>query len=120
MKPQYRILIIALASTIAQMFSPWWSALIVATLVEAVFGSSRFLSFLVGFYGVALPWMIGALIIDMQNGSILSNRVLTLFSLPQWPFLIIIVTGLIGGLSGGASAWAGGHVHSLFGNETEG
>lgn len=118
MKPQYRILITAAASTILQMFLPWWTSAIVAALVETFFGSRRFLSFLIGFYGVALPWMIGALIIDLQNDSILSDRVLTLFSLPQWPLLAVIVTGLVGGISGGFAAWAGGHVHSLFGNDT--
>lgn len=120
MKPQYRILIIAVASSIMQTFFPWWSAPIVAGLVEAFFGSRRFLSFLIGFYGVALPWMIGAMIIDLQNDSILSDRVLTLFNLPQWPLLAVIVTGLVGGVSGGGAAWAGGHVNSLFGNDTEG
>jgi hypothetical protein len=120
MKPQYRILIIVVVGTIAQMFLPWWTSPIVAALVEGIFGSKKFLSFLIGFYGIALPWMIGALIIDLKNNSILSDRVLTMFQFPQWPLLIIIITGLIGGISGGLAAWAGGHVHSLFGDDIEG
>jgi hypothetical protein len=120
MRPQYRILVIALAGTIVQTFLPWWTAVIAAALVEGIYGSKRFVSFFIGFYGIALPWMIGSLIIDIQNGFILSDRVLKLFNLPTWPLLIVILTGLIGGIAGGLASWAGGHVHSLFGNETEG
>jgi len=120
MKPQFRILMIAVAGTVCQLFLPWWTAVLIAAFVEGIFGSSRFLSFLIGFYGIALPWMVASLIIDLQNGSLLSDRVLTIFNLPTWPLLIIIVTGLIGGVAGGLAAWAGGHVHSLFADDTRG
>ncbi len=118
MKPQYRIVLIAIVGTLAQMFLPWWSVVIVAATVEVFFGSEKFLSFLIGFYGIALPWMLGALIIDLQNESLLSNRILSMFKLPQWPLLIIIVTGLVGGIAGGVAGWAGGHIHSIVKNET--
>ncbi len=120
MKPWFRILIIAVAGTIAQMGLPWWSAVIVAGVVELIFGNQKFLSFLIGFYGISVPWMIGALIIDLQNGSLLSDRVMTMFELPTWPLLAVIVTGLVGGVVGGLSGWAGGHLHSVFSNGSKG
>jgi hypothetical protein len=114
MKPQYRILLIAFLGTLAQMYLPWWTAVVVAFLVELIYGSRKFLSFLMGFYGVALPWMIGALITDLRNDSILSDRILVMFQLPTWPLLIIVVTGIVGGVAGGMAAWAGGHITELF------
>lgn len=119
MKPWYRILLVALVATLAQLLLPWWSVVVVACIVEAFFGNQKFLSFFVGFYGIALPWMIGALVIDIQNSSILSDRVMTMFTLPTWPLLAIIVTGLVGGVAGGLGSWTGGHIHSLLVNGSE-
>ena len=119
MKPWYRILLVAVVATIVQLILPWWSAVIAACLVEVIFGSRKFLSFFVGFYGVAVPWMVISLVIDIQNNSILSDRVMTMFTLPTWPLLAIIVTGLVGGVAGGLGSWSGGHIHSLFSNGSE-
>lgn len=114
MKPAYRILIIILLGTILQHFLFWWTALMVAALVELKFGDRKAMSFMVGFYGIALPWMILAGWIDLNNGSNLSDRVLGIFTMPAWPLLIIILTGLVGGLAGGLAGWTGGNIRSLF------
>jgi F0F1-type ATP synthase assembly protein I len=117
MKPTYRILLIIILGSILQHFLFWWTAPVVAALVELKWGNAKAMSFLIGFYGVALPWMVYSGLIDFNNGSHLSNRVLGIFSMPTWPLLIIILTGLVGGLAGGFAGWAGGNIRSLFSEE---
>ena len=117
MKAGYRILIIIVLGTLLQYFFFWWMALVVAAIVELKWGNRKAMSFMVGFYGIALPWMVYAGIMDMANESQLSDRVLGIFSMPTWPFLILILTGLVGGLAGGLAGWAGGNLRSLFSEE---
>lgn len=114
MKPLYRILMVIVVGSILQHFLFWWTAPLVAALVELKWGDRKAMSFMVGFYGLAIPWMIYAGIIDFNNGSHLSDRVLGIFSMPTWPLLILILTGLVGGVAGGLAGWAGGIIRSLF------
>jgi len=109
----YRILIIGTIATFGQLLLPWWWIVaIVAFLVELVFGKVDKLGFFSGFYGIAIPWMVLAFYIDYHNGSVLSNRVLDLFKLPRFGFVLVLVTGLLGGIVGGISSLAGSWVNA--------
>lgn len=111
----YRILLIAVTATIGQLLLPWWwVAPLAAFVVEVVFGKGDRLGFFSGFYGIAIPWMILAFYIDHQNGSVLAQRVLGIFSLPQFGLVLVLVTGLIGGLAGGVSSLAGSWVKAYW------
>ncbi|MCB0756181.1 MAG: hypothetical protein KDB98_11345, partial [Flavobacteriales bacterium] len=55
-----RIALIAVLSAVAQQFFPWWSAVIVAFVIEAAFVKANDTTFFSGFYGIAIPWMIYA------------------------------------------------------------
>lgn len=103
-----RIAIIAGLSVLAQRFLPWWSVVLVAFLVEAIFGKGKDTTFFSGFYGVAIPWMIYTGYIDTVSESILSVRILELFKLPPYGFVMVIITGFLGGLYGGFASVVGG------------
>jgi hypothetical protein len=105
-----RIVLIAVLSAVAQQFFPWWSAVIVAFAVEALFGKANDTTFFSGFYGIAIPWMIYAGYIDAASDSILSVQVLQLFKLPPYGFVMVIITGFLGGLYGGFASVVGGWV----------
>ena len=85
-------------------FGPWWIGLTCVAVVEWFMGRRGGHAFIAGFYAMALPWMVLALWLDVANWRILTARVAALFSLPDLPFLLVLLTGLIGGLLGG---WAG-------------
>lgn len=109
----YRILIIGTIATFGQLLLPWWWIIaIVAFSVELVFGKGDKLGFFSGFYGIAIPWMVLAFYIDYHNGSVLSHRVLDLFKLPRFGFVLVLVTGLLGGIVGGISSLAGSWVNA--------
>lgn len=105
-----RIVIIAVLGALAQMYFPWWSVVIIALVVEVMLGKGDNTSFFAGFYGVAIPWLILAIYIDTKSGSVLSVRILELFMLPQFSVVMIVLTGLIGGLVGGAGSVVGGWI----------
>lgn len=113
-----RIGLIAVLTVGAQQFLPWWSVVIIAFLVEALAGKQNDTSFFSGFYGVAIPWMIYAGYIDTLSDSILSVRILDLFQLPQFGFVMVIITGFLGGLYGGLASLVGGWFRkAIKGNE---
>ncbi len=86
----------------------------IALLVELLFGKSSSLSFFSGFYGVAISWIILATYLDLNNDSVLSERILALFKLPTYSFVMIILTGLIGGVIGGVGSLTGSWIKGVF------
>lgn len=109
-----RIFLIMMISSISQYFLPWWTSLIVALAVETALGKGDGTSFFSGFYGVSIPWMALSAYIDMNNGSILSKQILSLFHLPQYSAVMIVLTGLIGGIVGGLGSQTGGWIKKAF------
>ena len=99
-----RMVISVLAVAVVGHFGAWWAGLPCVAAVEWFMGRRGGYPFVVGFYAMALPWMALAFWLDHANGRMLSTRVAALFSLPDIPFLLVLLTGLIGGLLGG---WTG-------------
>jgi hypothetical protein len=100
------VILITILSALAEYFLPWWSMAIVSFLVSLFAGFRPGRSFLLGFVGVGLCWLVTALMHDMANQHILSTRMAALFHLPNY-LLFIVVTVFLGGLIGGLSACAG-------------
>ncbi len=110
---------------------PLWPTMLGAFLVGVllsrrkrnwVFGKKQApaYAFLAGFIALALVWGTMALSRDTANASLLSEKVGGIFDVflgleGEWflpkPILLVILTGLIGGLAGGFSAMTG----NLFG-----
>jgi hypothetical protein len=105
MKFLVNVILIAILSALAAYVLPWWTVAIVAFFVSfmAKYRPSR--SFLLGFCGVGLCWLVAALWHDIPNDHILSTRMAKLFHLPSY-VLFMAVTVLLGALIGGLSAWA--------------
>ena len=97
------VILIAVLSAIAEYFLPWWSMAIVAFLVSLLMGYKPGRSFMAGFFGVGLLWLVAALWHDGANHHILSTRMAGLFHLPAYG-LFIFVTVLIGALVGGLAS----------------
>jgi len=57
-------------------------------------------------------WFFTAVIVDISTGSILTDKVAKIFSLPE-SFLLVVITAIIGGLVGGLSALTGNYFRSL-------
>jgi len=107
------VLITLILAVILQLFLPWWSVAIASALPALLISQSGWKSFQNGFLGVFILWTIWSSVIYSQGGDVVAERIATLFSLPIG-VLSILVTGLIGGLTGAFSAWTANRFRTWF------
>lgn len=96
----------ALLCLALQYFFPWWTLVIGSFAAGYWAGNKGFVSFAAGFLGVALLWVITAMLIDAQTNSILTEKVAQLFP-TKTPALLYVLTAVVGGLTAGFAALAG-------------
>lgn len=112
-----QILLIALISFLAQLVLPWWSLSIVAFGVCYWRSQSSGRAFLYGFLGVALVWLLYALLIHLRTDGIFSGRMSQLIFQSNNPLLALIGTAVLGGLVGGLAGMSGFFVRQTTGNQ---
>lgn len=95
-----------------QTMFPWWSIVIASFLISLIISTKGLSSFIAGFLGIAILWFFSATIIDIKTGSILTERIAAIFSLPN-TWLLILITALTGGLVGGFGALTGSYLRNL-------
>lgn len=106
------VLLIAILSSIAEWVWAWWMISLVSFLIIGFTRTRPAKSFLAGFTGVALSWLVWVLWQDIANEHILSGRMAKLFGLPNYP-LFIVVTIVLGGLIGGLSGLTASYVRRI-------
>jgi len=107
------ILLIALLSVFTEQHLAWWSIAVVACVLPLIFNLKPGASFLAGFAGIGLFWLVTAIVKDNANNHILSQKMAELFHLPNY-ILFVIVTVLIGALVGGLSGLTGSYIRRMF------
>lgn len=98
------ILLTAILAFALGEYLPWWSVAAAAFAASLFIRQGPVAAFAGGFIGVSAMWAAYALWIDQANQSILSERIASLLPLQGQPVLLILFTGLIGGLVGGLAA----------------
>jgi hypothetical protein len=106
-------LIILILSLAASYFLPWWMIAVIAFLAAYFFGKTSWYSFWSAFGAVFIIWTALALLKSIPNDNILAGRVIQLFFLHSWIWLLII-TGLVGGLVSGMAALSGALLKKAF------
>lgn len=91
-------------SWLAGLFLPWWSIAVAAFLPAVLLPQKPFTGFACAFIAVFLLWFALALNIDIHNDHILSGRMSLLVFKKNAPYLIIILSALIGGLVAGLAS----------------
>ena len=102
----------ALLAFISGLFLPWWGIAITSLLVAVIIHQKAGKAFLSGMLGVFLLWAGLAWWIDMKNNGILSKKIASVLPLGGSGILLIIVTGIIGGLVAGFAAMSGSFLRS--------
>ncbi|HKZ68067.1 MAG TPA: hypothetical protein VJ111_16985 [Chitinophagaceae bacterium] len=106
------LILTALFSFIAGLYLPWWGIVIAAFIVALIVYQKAGMAFLAAFSGLLLLWSSLALWIDSSNESILSARIGELLGIGNNSFLLILITGAIGGLVAGFAAMSGSFLRS--------
>lgn len=92
-----------LIALILSQFLPWWSVMLAAFATSLFFNLKGVSVFVVPFLAITLFWMIYAFWLSNANDFILANKIAVLLPLNGSAILLILVTGLIGGLAAGIS-----------------
>jgi hypothetical protein len=108
------IILTALTGFIAGVlsFSPWWGFAITTLLVAVLVHQKAGKAFLAGFLGIFLLWAGLAWWMDMKNNGILSHKIAQILPLSGNSLLLILVTGIIGGLVAGFAAMSGSYLRA--------
>lgn len=96
-----------LLSFISGLFLPWWGIAIASFIAAICVYQRAGFAFLSAFFGLLLLWCGLAFWIDTANESILSARIGELLGIGSNSFLLILITGAVGGLVGGMAAMSG-------------
>lgn len=80
-----------------------------AFLICTLMPSSLLNAFVAGFLGVGLVWSGQAWVLDVANNSAFTEVIIELLQVPliDEPFLLVLATGLVGGLSGAFAGMSG-------------
>lgn len=109
-------IIVALALS---QFLPWWSVMLASFITAIRFSLKRSAVFFVPFLAISLFWIMYAFWLSSANDYLLANKIAILLPLQGNPYLLILVTGLVGGLSAGIAAVFGKQCALLFMNSNK-
>jgi len=106
------ILLTAALAFISGLFLPWWGIAIASLLVAVIIHQKAGKAFLSGLAGVFILWAGLAWWIDMKNNGVLSKKIASVLPLGGSAIVLIVVTGIIGGLVAGFAAMSGSFLRS--------
>lgn len=112
MKFLVAVLLTAILAFISSLFLPWWGIAIAALLVAVVVHQKAGKAFFSGLLGVFLLWIAIAWWIDMKNNGVLSHKMARVLPLGGNTILLLVVTGLVGGLVAGFAAMSGSYLRA--------
>ena len=101
------LIMIAVLSFAACLYLPWWSIAVTAFIVGALIPQSPVSAFFAGFIALFLLWSLLSFYLSNANGHILSHKLSVLILRNDNPFLLILITGLIGAIVAGFGALTG-------------
>lgn len=101
-----------LLSFVSGLYLPWWMIAVIAFLAAILVHQKAGKAFWSGFLALFLLWGILAFWIDLQNDHILSKKIASILPLGGNSYLLILVTGIIGGLVAGFGALSGHYLRS--------
>lgn len=98
------LILIALLSFATCLYLPWWMVSVVGFIVVALIPQNAGKAFVCGFLSVFILWFALSFWISNNNNHILAHKVSLLILKMDNPYLLMILTALIGGLVAGFGA----------------
>lgn len=93
---------------------PWWSVMLAAFLAGAIVRLKNVAAFFVPFLATSLFWIAYAWVLSSANDFILAKKISVLLYLKGNTWLLLLLTGVIGGLSAGVAGVFGNQVRAAF------
>lgn len=109
MKNLYNFVLTLVLSLALSLFLPWWSIMLGAFLAGAIVSLKKAAVFVVPFLAISVLWIINAWILANANDFILSKKIAILLPLDGNTTLLLLITGIVGGIAAG--------IAGVFGNQ---
>ncbi|GGI56354.1 hypothetical protein [Winogradskyella haliclonae] len=106
------IITIVLAIILSQ-FLPWWSIMLASFISALSIRLKKSAVFFVPFLAITLFWIAYAFYLGNANDFILAKKIAVLLPLGGNEYLLMLVTGIVGGIAAGISALFGKQVSLL-------
>jgi len=110
------IVTIIVAAIISQIL-PWWSIMVTTFATGLFISLKKSAVFFVPFLAIALFWIVYSYFLSSSNDFILAKKIALLFPLNGSAALLMLVTGIIGGIAGGIAAVFGKQCSILLANK---
>lgn len=94
-------------------FMPWWSVMLAASITAFLFPIKGFKAFLIPFLSIFILWICYGWFLSASNDFILAKKIAVLFQLEGSVLLLLLITGLIGGLASGFAGVFGKQFYEL-------
>ena len=101
------LILTALLSFAACLYTPWWSIAIADFLVAVLIPQKPGKAFVTGFVALLLLWGGLSFWISNNNDHLLAHKISLLILKIDSPYLLMLATALIGGLVAGFAALTG-------------
>jgi hypothetical protein len=89
---------------VLSLFLPWWSVLTAALATALFIPLKKVAVFVVPFLAILVFWAVYSFMLSSGNEYTLAKRISELLSLGGNPYLLMVVTGVVGGLAAGIAA----------------
>ncbi len=91
-------------AAILSLFLPWWSIMTAALATSLFIPLRKAAVFLVPFLAILVFWAGYSFVLSSANDFTLAKKISTLLEIGGNPYLLILVTGVVGGLAAGIAA----------------
>ncbi|MEM9000881.1 MAG: hypothetical protein AAGB24_11515 [Bacteroidota bacterium] len=91
-------------AALLSLFLPWWSVMVAALVTSLTLPLKKAAVFFVPFLGILLFWSVYSFVLSSTNDFILAKKIAQLLQLGDNPYILILVTGVVGGLAAGIAA----------------
>ncbi|MBK8552366.1 MAG: hypothetical protein IPL53_15375 [Ignavibacteria bacterium] len=103
-------LLTAVVSYAAGFYFPWWSIAVAAFLIAVIIPQKPGITFLCAFFSLFFLWSGLSFFISRNNENILAHKLSLLIFNYDSPLILLILTGLTGGLVAGLAGLAGSYL----------
>ena len=100
-------------SLLLSLILPWWAVMVAAFITGMFLNLKGIWVFLIPFLAIMSLWMAQSFWLANQNNFILANKIAVLLPLGGSSLLLILVTGVIGGIAAGVAGVLGKQISSI-------
>jgi hypothetical protein len=104
---------IAIAYLFTFFSMDWWSVMLAAALTGLIIPLKGFKVFAIPFLSILIFWSVYAFVLSNGNDFRLSKQIGVLLGIGEQPYLVILITGIIGGLAAGVAGIFGKQLSNL-------